>query len=65
MKVYEVKLEGFECDVIKACSAAYTYSYRINNNTINPAPFSKIRTQEEIDKKDDYLLNLRNQRRNK
>ena len=63
-QLYKIELDDFECDIIKQCSRAYVDSYRTNNNTTNPAPYAPVRTQEEVDAKDQRLLDQRNKRLN-
>ena len=55
-KLHKVELESFEIELMKQCSSAYVNSYRANDNTINACPFAPLRTQEEVDAKDDRLL---------
>ncbi len=62
MQVYRVKLERWECDIIKQCSQSYVASFMTNRNTFNPAPYQPARTQDEIDAKDDMLLARRKNR---
>lgn len=54
----KIELEEYEINLIKQCSNAYVNSYRKNNDTINPAPYAPLRTQAEIDAKDERLMKL-------
>lgn len=57
-QLHKVELDDFEIQMIKRCSVAYVNSYRKNNDTINPPPYAPLRTQEEIDAKDERLMKM-------
>ena len=61
-KLYKIELESFECDIIKQCSSVFVQSYRLNDKTNNPAPFEPLRTQSEVNAKDERLLKMKQDR---
>ena len=62
MQTYQIRLQPWECDVIKDCSRAYVNSYRLCNNETKSRPYAPERTQEEIDEKDNRLIQARKNR---
>ena len=57
-KLHNIELEEYEIMTIKQCSNAYVNSYRRHNDTTNPAPYAPLRTQKEVDEKDERLRKI-------